>query len=58
MTSNRDIPIRYAEERIADVAAILARGLLRLYSRAALAGAPNPLPVAEELPKSSQDCLE
>jgi hypothetical protein len=45
-------------QRQQEVATILARGLLRLQARAALAAAPALRPAAEKPPKSSQDCLE
>jgi hypothetical protein len=46
------------EQRQQEVAAILARGLLRLHARAALAAAHDLRPTSEKPPKSSQDCLE
>jgi hypothetical protein len=47
-----------ANQRLEEVARILARGLLRLHTRAALAAAPDPHFTAENSPKSTQDCLE
>jgi hypothetical protein len=45
-------------QRIQEVATILARGLLRLHTRAALAAASDPQFAAKNPRKSAQDCLE
>lgn len=42
------------DERLRELASILAAGVLRLRSRAALPADPGP----ENLPESGQDCLE
>jgi hypothetical protein len=47
-----------ANQRVQEVASILARGLLRLHTRDALASSVDPHLTAENPPKSSQDCLE
>jgi hypothetical protein len=46
------------EQRLADVATILARGLLRLHSRSALTPNRPAISDAEKPPESDQDCLE
>lgn len=46
-----------ADERLREVAAILAAGILRLRSRAALPD-PGQLSGPKNPPKSGQDCLE
>ncbi len=58
MRSPSDLAPVTPEQRLSEVDAILAHGLLRLHSRAALAAAPDPRPAANNPPKSSQDCLE
>jgi hypothetical protein len=47
-----------ADERLREVAAILAAGILRLRSRAALPTDPGQVFGPKNLPESGQDCLE
>jgi hypothetical protein len=47
-----------AEKRCREVAGILAPGVLRLRSRAALLGVLRPDPGPENLPDSVPNCLE
>jgi hypothetical protein len=47
-----------ADERLREVAAILAGGILRLRSRAALPTNPGQDSSPKKLPESGQDCLE
>jgi hypothetical protein len=54
-----DDPARMtADERLREVAAILAAGLLRLRSRAALPIDPGQVPSPENPPETGQDRLE
>ena len=46
------------DERLREVAAILAAGILRLRSRAALPADPGQRPGEKNLPEFDQDCLE
>jgi hypothetical protein len=46
------------DERLREVAAILAAGILRLHSRAALPADPAQHSGPENPPESGQDCLE
>jgi hypothetical protein len=45
-------------ERLREVAAILAAGLLRLRARSALPTDPDQVHGPKNLPESGQDCLE
>jgi hypothetical protein len=47
-----------AGERLREVAAILAAGLLRLRARSALPTDPGQVPGPENLPETGPDCLE
>ena len=47
-----------AEERLGEVAAILAAGLLRFRARSALPTDPGQVPGPENLPKTGPDGLE
>jgi hypothetical protein len=47
-----------ADQRLREVAAILAAGVLRLHSRAALSINPGQDRKPENSPKSAPDCLE
>uniref|UniRef100_A0A7C4QME0 Uncharacterized protein n=1 Tax=Schlesneria paludicola TaxID=360056 RepID=A0A7C4QME0_9PLAN len=47
-----------ADERLREVAAILAAGLLRLRARSALPTDPGQVPGPENLPETGPDCLE
>jgi hypothetical protein len=47
-----------ADERLREVAAILAAGILRLRSRAALPTDPDQVSGPKNLQESGQDCLE
>ena len=58
MRSYDDPATMSADERLCEVAAILAAGILRLRSRAALPADPGSPSYAANSPNSSQDCLE
>jgi hypothetical protein len=47
-----------ADERLREVAAILAAGLFRLRARSALPTNPGQVPGPENLPETGPDCLE
>jgi hypothetical protein len=46
------------EERVAEVAAILAEGVLRLQRRAAVPAVPSDVPVVKIPPESARNSLE
>ncbi len=52
-----DLALVSPDERIRELARILALGVLRLRARAALPTDPAPHPAPENLPKSSTDYL-
>jgi hypothetical protein len=47
-----------ADERLRELAALLARGLLRLRDRRLLPDAASPHPLPEKTPESASNCLE
>jgi hypothetical protein len=55
---DREIVQSPANERLRDIAAILAEGVLRLHSRAALVATGDQASGAENSPNSSLNCLE
>jgi hypothetical protein len=58
MRPHHDPAAMTADERLHEVAAILAAGILRLRSRAALPTDPDQVSGPKNLPESGQGCLE